>query len=612
MYCPKCGNTIPDNSRFCDKCGCSISKGDISAHTQAHHARTNNASSKVRSWIENLNLSKFQRINTIIALCAAALLLICIDGSIYMWLYAIAAVGVLIAVVKKFSYKHIFSAIIPSIMLLAYIITDFVNIGAGQRLQAINIIMQIIFACAVAILWILTVHPKFQDKNKTTAILMIVSMSCIAVTAIFLLISFFIYLRYIGVYFRAPIGNLGNCVALVSYGLFLSDEGKTIEWIKGALNNAPTAQHWKPVHNTPAHPSNALRNTPKSSASDEIVCQVCGSHLPVRSKFCDNCGSSLKFGSQLNEFNEMEKKASEEEGIPSNIVDTEICPSCGNEIDGDSTFCEFCGAEVSFPVVTPNSETTNYNNSEHEDYRDCVENKVTDAQSAAQLLSDTYSQDPEVHVPYEMPIHNDPSYNQPDSPIVNNVVDERLGFLNFNAILVDEKLSVLKFANAYRVYDLEGNNVGSIEQVNVSGGAKAARLLLGSSAKGLQQFHYKLLDKNGKQLAAVHRDGGAFSQIRIVDSEERTVGTLNRGKVYSPDNNLLCSLKSDWKGWNLTLKDPNDNPIGEVKKKWNGVGKELFTSADKYYVSLESSVAGDTRIAIFGTAIIYDILLHET
>lgn len=611
MYCPKCGNTIPDNSRFCDKCGCSISKGDIGAHAQTHHAGANNGSFKIKSWIENLNLSKFQRINAIIALCAAALLLICIDGSIYMWLYAIAAVGVLIAVVKKFSYKHIFSAIIPSIMILAYIITDFVTAAARQRVQSINIIIQIIFACAVAILWILSVHPKFQDKNKTTAILMIVSMSCIAVTAIFLLISFFIYLRYIGVYFRAPIGNLGNCVALVSYGLFLSDEGKTIEWIKGALNNAPTARHWKPVHNTPAHPSYALRNTPKSSATDDIVCQVCGSHLPVRSKFCDNCGSSLKFESQLNEFNEMEEKAPKQEGIPSNIVDTEICPSCGNEIDGDSTFCEFCGAEVSFPAVTLNSETANYNNSEHEDYRDCVENKVTDAQSATQLLSDTYSQDPEIHVPYEMPIHNDPSYNQPVSPIVNNVLDERLGFLNYNAILVDEKISVLKFANAYRVYDLEGNNVGSIEQVNVSGGAKAARLLLGSSAKGLQQFHYKLLDKNGKQLAAVHRDGGAFSQIRIVDSEERTVGTLNRGKVYSPDNNLLCSLKSDWKGWNLTLKDPNDNPIGEVKKKWNGVGKELFTSADKYYVSLEPSVVGDTRIAIFGTAIVYDILLHE-
>ena len=670
MYCPKCGNILPDNSLFCDKCGCSLKQGNEQTPQNTHtpdrvsYTGATAASTKAKTWIERLDLSAFQKANAILSLCATLMLLICIDGSIYLWLYLLAAVGVLVLTVKKIDQRHILSAAVPSISLLSFVITNLVTIAAGQRLQAVNIVMQVIFAAAVVIMWLLCVHPNLKEKNKSTAILMTISLICLSVIAVFLLISFFINLRYVGWNFRVPFGNLGNSAVIVSYILYLSDEGKTLRWIKEALQT-PAVQQGTAYQSRPVTPAYVPYHTPTESDTDDaVVCTSCGNHLPKGSMFCDNCGSSLQgVGSDIENDSMAVNDQPEEENDTLDTTDTVICPTCGSEVDGDSAFCEYCGTALSFPKDIPLTNETDRENDEDslaandntdersqdihteevvcpkcgnvmpEDSVYCDrcgehiavintnnESSVKTNEAASEAQRRTSAQ-----IPQEQHLETDRSYkavpqthdiySHSEFPVIHEQAqpktDERLGFLNLNEILIDEKLSPFKFANAFRVYDLNGNNIGTVQQVDISGGAKAARVLLGKGTKGLQQFHYQILDINGKQLAAVHRDGGAFSQIRIVDSDDKQVGYLSRGKVYSPENDLLCNFKSDWKGWNLTLTDPTNNLIGEVKKKWNGVGKELFTSADKYYVSVNPSVTGNTRIAILGMAIIYDILLHE-
>lgn len=678
MFCPKCGNILPDNSLFCDRCGSSLKQESVqmqqNAQTPTQASFAGSTSTKAKSWLANLNLSTYQKANAIISLCAAIMLMICIDGSLYMWLYLASAVEVLILTVKKFDFRHILSALVPSTFLFSFIITDFVTIAVGQRLQAINVIMQIILAAAVVILWLLCVHPKYKENNKTTAVLMMIVLISLAIIAVFLLISFFINLRYIRWNFRIPFGNLGNSVALVSYVLFLLNEGKTIKWIKEALNT-PTVQKQYIYQREQITPDYAPYQPPINSMDDSLVCPACGIHLPEGSLFCDNCGYSLKRTNPVIENDSMDDDRFEQDEHV-DVSDTVICPTCGSEVDGDSTFCEYCGAAISFPESIPtvnetsssnqyNAETavdTDVENDEElstaEDYADernsdtfceevvcpncgnimpesseycerCGEHialqnsdhntaESNDAEPETQPYS--YAQSPqnqplETERSYEPAPYPQSVYFEPKPPVnieqTRPIADERLGFLNQNEILVDEKLSVFKFANSFRVYDLDGNNIGAIQQVDISGGAKAARVLMGKRAKGLQQFHYKILDVNGNQLAAVHRDGGAFAKIRIVDSNENTVGYLGRGKVFSPVDELLCNFKSDWKGWNLTLTDQAGNPIGKVQKKWNGISKEIFTTADKYYISVDPSITGNTRIAIFGMAIVYDILLHE-
>jgi uncharacterized protein YxjI len=48
----------------------------------------------------------------------------------------------------------------------------------------------------------------------------------------------------------------------------------------------------------------------------------------------------------------------------------------------------------------------------------------------------------------------------------------------------------------------------------------------------------------------------------------------------------VAEIKGDWKGWNFRFLTPDGVEIGTVTKKWAGIGKEFFTSADNYMISL--------------------------
>ena len=76
MYCPKCGNILPDNSLFCDKCGFSLKQENAQtpqnpvASDHTSHTGSTAASTKAKTWIERLDLSAFQKANAILSLCA--------------------------------------------------------------------------------------------------------------------------------------------------------------------------------------------------------------------------------------------------------------------------------------------------------------------------------------------------------------------------------------------------------------------------------------------------------------------------------------------------------------------------------------------------------------
>jgi hypothetical protein len=89
------------------------------------------------------------------------------------------------------------------------------------------------------------------------------------------------------------------------------------------------------------------------------------------------------------------------------------------------------------------------------------------------------------------------------------------------------------------------------------------------------------------------------SNVTVTDSVGKQIG-LFKSKVFSLGggfhvlDNLqqpVAEIKGDWKGWNFRFLTPEGNEIGKVTKKWAGLGKELFTSADNYVIALNETAA---------------------
>lgn len=191
-------------------------------------------------------------------------------------------------------------------------------------------------------------------------------------------------------------------------------------------------------------------------------------------------------------------------------------------------------------------------------------------------------------------------------------------FFNHNDYFIDEKIGLFKFSNAYKVYDDQGQQIGNIQQT-VPAWHKLLRLFL---SKAVFPFTLDIKEMDNKVVATIHR-GWTFwmSKITILDGNGTPIGGIkHKFKLFKPLFHItdqygvvIAEIKGDWKAWNFTIVDASGNELGQITKKWAGVLKEAFTTADKYRVIIGKECPEDLKkIAIVAGAITIDMVLKES
>ena len=191
-------------------------------------------------------------------------------------------------------------------------------------------------------------------------------------------------------------------------------------------------------------------------------------------------------------------------------------------------------------------------------------------------------------------------------------------FFRSNSYFIDENVNFFKFENTYQLYDDLGVHIGAVCQ-KLSFGQKLLRMLL---SKSMLPFLLEIKDLDGNVQVSISR-GWTFwmSKITITDGNGNMAGTIKQKfKFFKPEfiisdaNGLeIAIIKGDCKAWSFEINYPNQKPIGTISKKWAGAMQEIFTSADKYNVSLNSEITDNLRkIAILSAAITIDMVLKES
>lgn len=184
---------------------------------------------------------------------------------------------------------------------------------------------------------------------------------------------------------------------------------------------------------------------------------------------------------------------------------------------------------------------------------------------------------------------------------------------------IDEKVNFLKFTNEYKVYNETGIQIGTINQ-RMSAGHKFLTLLIN---KAMMPFKLEITDVEGKLQATISR-GWTFwmSKIMVTDPNGVEIGLIKQKfKFFKPtfiiseptSGSEIAQITGDWKAWNFDIKNPAGQDMGKISKKWAGAMKEIFTSADKYNVSIDPNYAeNNNKVAIVATAITIDMVLKES
>ncbi|MDP6046945.1 MAG: phospholipid scramblase-related protein, partial [Phycisphaerae bacterium] len=88
-----------------------------------------------------------------------------------------------------------------------------------------------------------------------------------------------------------------------------------------------------------------------------------------------------------------------------------------------------------------------------------------------------------------------------------------------------------------------------------------------------------------------------------------TIGVSFR--VFNAEGREVALVKGDWKGWNFRFLDSEQNELGTITKKWAGVGKELFTSADNYIIALNGESEPNRAALLLAAGLAIDTVYKE-
>ena len=192
--------------------------------------------------------------------------------------------------------------------------------------------------------------------------------------------------------------------------------------------------------------------------------------------------------------------------------------------------------------------------------------------------------------------------------------------LNKNLFFVKEHVKIFKAANSFDIFDPDTKQVVlECREENLGFFTKMFRF---TDYKRMTPFNMVIKTSAGEKIITVRR-GVSFwlSKVEVMDGQDVLIGKFKQhffsigGKFEVLDQNerSLCMLKGNWTSWDFKFVSNDGKEFATVTKKWSGLGKELFTSADNYILQISSEVPADhpLRELILAAVMCIDLVLKE-
>ena len=189
-----------------------------------------------------------------------------------------------------------------------------------------------------------------------------------------------------------------------------------------------------------------------------------------------------------------------------------------------------------------------------------------------------------------------------------------------NLFLFKEHVGMFKASNNYDIYDPDSKKIIlHCREKNLNFFFKIVRMFF-NDFKRMTPFEIEIKGLNGEKVLKVKKRFALFlSKVEVFDENNRIIGVLkqkfsfkSKFEILDPIGNLICNLQGNLVGWNFKFMKDNKE-LGLVTKKWSGLGKEMFTSADNYILEIKDVVekTSSVRLLILAAVICIDMVIKE-
>jgi uncharacterized protein YxjI len=189
---------------------------------------------------------------------------------------------------------------------------------------------------------------------------------------------------------------------------------------------------------------------------------------------------------------------------------------------------------------------------------------------------------------------------------------------------VRQHAAVFKLSGAYDILDPATQQlIGSAKEMPPTW-AKFVRLLVG---KEICPTMVEVREVGNPSIfLTLHKGPGLLRHtVTARDGMRKEIGVF-RTKLFSWRSCLLLygsdgrpcgEVKGDWKRWNFAVRDERGHELATISKKWAGIGKELFTTADSYMIALSDSAPArahdnnDLATFVLAAGLAIDLVIKE-
>jgi uncharacterized protein YxjI len=175
--------------------------------------------------------------------------------------------------------------------------------------------------------------------------------------------------------------------------------------------------------------------------------------------------------------------------------------------------------------------------------------------------------------------------------------------LDRDTYVVKERAGFMKLASTYDLLDANSGEPIGVAKEEPPGIVKYLRLAMNN--KWLPTVVNVYESEGAPPVLSIHRGVALFRPKVHVTAGTQQLGyfrakALSIGpsfRIFDMQDQEIGLVKGDWKGWNFQLLGAGGEELGRVTKKWAGLAKEMFTTADTYVINLSPSAMGRRDVA---------------
>lgn len=190
-----------------------------------------------------------------------------------------------------------------------------------------------------------------------------------------------------------------------------------------------------------------------------------------------------------------------------------------------------------------------------------------------------------------------------------------------NQFFIKEHVAVFKLSDTFDILDPQTEQPLGVVMEEPSSLVRALRLILNKQFMNTQwSFYSGSSQQPGQRLFSMSKPASFLrNKVTIYDGQGQTVAHFESAvfalfqafKILGADGQPIGEVKKDLVGWTFTIVDTNGNAFATITKKFAGVMKTLFTSADNYMVTLNGPPNPQLVMIALGMGVVCDAIFHE-